>query len=124
MGNARRKCFSCGIEGHFAKDPKFHPEFRRGISTPSGSKTAHYVPPGRANATRQNEDYDHDTDRGSERTHTLAGAFRRSHKEEEDDVILRLNATYLSDMDIQRIKEEYRIDQEWERNNGFLPSKN
>src|SRR5258708_38429382 len=112
------------MEGHFANDPKFHPKSRHRTSASSGSKTACYVPPGRANATRQNEDYDHNTDRGSERTHTLAGAFRGSHKEEEDNVVLRLNTMYLSDMDYRKIRAEYRLDQEWEKDNGLDFSKN
>src|SRR5258708_31809174 len=111
------------MEGHFANDPKFHPKSRHRTSASSGSKTACYVPPGQANATRQNENYDQDTDRGSERTHTLAGAFRGSHKEEEDDVVLSLNATYLSGVDYCKIRAEYKLDQEWERDNGFAPSK-
>ena len=78
-----------------ANDSKFHPEPRSGESGGSGQKSARYVPPHRANATR-NSDINED-----EHALVLAGTTNRSRYEEDEELVVRLNATFISEEQLE-----------------------
>ena len=88
-----------------ANDPKFHPEPRSGESGGSGNKPARYVPPHRANATR-NSDLNEE-----EHALVLAGTTNRSrYEEDEEDLVVRLNATFISEEQLEIAKALEAVD--------------
>ena len=106
MGNLRRtiKCYRCGVEGHMANDSKFHPEPRSGESGGSGQKSARYVPLHRANPTR-NSDINED-----EHALVLAGTTNRLCYEEDEELVVRLNATFISEEQLEIAKAQEALD--------------
>jgi hypothetical protein len=92
------------MEGHMANDPKLHPEPRSGESGGSGNKPARYVPPHRANATRNTEVNE------DEHALVLAGTTNRSRYEEDDELVVRLNATFISEEQLELEKAQEALD--------------
>ena len=87
-----------------ANNPKFHPESQSGESGGSENRPARYIPPHRANVT-SNSDLNEE-----EHALVLAGTTNRSRYEDEEDLVVRLNATFISEEQLEIAKALEAVD--------------